>query len=153
MQQNMTKKRTIEMIVIFSIFVIVAGATTTVQAQNMGEFTLMNEDSAKIYIREELGAEENSTAADFIREYATMNEDTEAFIKEYLISAIRNNLTSISVTINEYGQMEVTSEIIEDYINHDIKMEIDTTPFTAENGYKFELGKILYPNGTQFLPR
>jgi hypothetical protein len=143
-------------IVTVAITAATAVATTTIptaQAQLIGPFTLMDEDSAKIYIEEQLGAEENSTAAEYIREYSTMDAETEAFIKEYLISTIRNNLTTMVVTIDEYGHMAVNSEIIQDYASDDITMEVDTTPFTEENGYKFELGRILYPNGTQFLPR
>jgi hypothetical protein len=38
-----------------------------------------------------------------------MNEVTEKFIKEYVISRIRDNLISIAVSINDFGHLVVTT--------------------------------------------
>jgi len=116
----------------------------------------MDEDLAKTYVEENLVAgEKNSTAADllrFVEEYLTMNEVTEKFIKEYVISRIRDNLTSIAVSINDFGHLVVTTPgYPADYINDDITIEIDETPFKTIDGYRFELGKIIAPNGTQII--
>ena len=54
-----------------------------------------------------------------------MNEVTEKFIKEYVISRIRDNLTSIAASINDFGHLVVTPEYPADYINDDITIEID----------------------------
>lgn len=64
----------------------------------------MDENLAKTYVEENLVAgEKNSTAAAFVVEYLSMNEVTEKFIKENVISRIRDNLTSIAVSINDFG--------------------------------------------------
>jgi len=86
----------------------------------------MDEDLAKIYVEKNLVAgEKNSTAAAFVEEYLTMNEVTEKFINEYVLSRIRDNLTSIAVSINDFGYLVVTPEYPADYINDDITIEID----------------------------
>jgi hypothetical protein len=74
----------------------------------VGEYLAMDEDLAKTYVEEYLVAGENSTAAAFVEEYLTMNDVTEKFIKEYVISRIRDNLTSIAVSINDFGYLVVT---------------------------------------------
>ena len=84
-----------------------------------------------------------------------MDEDTEAFIKEYLISTIRNNLTDFAVSISsEDGQMLInTFSHTPNIIGDDLFFDIGNTEFTEANGYSFERGKIVAPNGTQILPR
>jgi hypothetical protein len=111
----------------------------------------MDEDLAKTYVEENLVAGENSTAAAFVEEYLTMNEVAEKFIKEYVISRIRDNLTSIAVSINDFGYLVVTPEYPADYNNDVITIEIDERPFKTIDGYRFELGKIIAPNGTQII--
>jgi hypothetical protein len=70
----------------------------------------MDEDLAKTYVEENLMAGENSTGGRaFVEEYLTMNEVTEKFIKEYVISRIRDNLTSIAVSIKDFGHLVVTT--------------------------------------------
>jgi hypothetical protein len=74
------------------------------------EYLAMDEDLAKTYVEENLMAGENSTGGRaFVEEYLTMNEVTEKFIKEYVISRIRDNLTSIAVSIKDFGHLVVTT--------------------------------------------
>jgi hypothetical protein len=113
----------------------------------------MDNATAEAYIRDYLGVEPNSTAAALVREHQIMNEETLAWIKEFLISAIRNNMTTMTITIDQFGGMEVSNQDMPpDSLDDEIKIEF-ITPFSIVDGYKFQLGKIIAPNGTQILPR
>jgi hypothetical protein len=117
----------------------------------------MDNATAEAYIRDSLGVEQNSTAAALVRENQVMNEETVEWIKEYLVSLIRQNMTSLIVSINNAGGMEVTnSETPPDYLDDEIVIDVGNavgTPFSEFEGYEFQLGKIIAPNGTQVLPR
>lgn len=118
-----------------------------------GTYFAMDNATAESYIRDYLGVEQNSTTAALVRENQVMNEETVNWIKEFIISTIRNNLTSMVVTIDEYGYMAISSEAPEDGIRDDIEIVIDDVPFDITENYQFQLGKIIAPNGTQVLPR
>jgi hypothetical protein len=130
----MTVTKTFESIILVMIIIVTTAATAT---------TTMTTAVAQAQQMVILGGP-----------FSAMDEDTEAFIKDYLVSVIMNNLTSMNVNIQDTGTMTVNNfhETPSD-LSDNILISIDNTPFTAENGYKFELGKIMYPNGTQFLPR
>jgi hypothetical protein len=85
----------------------------------------------------------------------SLDTQTEALLKEYLVSVIMNNLTDVSLTIrDDTGQMFIDMfGNTPNQLGDDIFIDINKTPFTAANGYKFEIGKITAPNGTQNLPR
>ena len=63
----------------------------------------MDNATAEAYIRDYLGVEQNSTAAALVRENQVMNDETVEWIKEYLVSLIRTNMTSLTVSINDAG--------------------------------------------------
>lgn len=141
------------------IVIIVVGASTAAHARegltlDPDTYFAMDNATADAYIKDSLGVEQNSTAAALVRENQVMNDETVEWIKEYLISAIRNNMNTMTITIDQFGGMEVSNQDVPaDSWDDEIMVTIPMTPFSIADGYEFQLGKIIAPNGTQVLPR
>ncbi len=91
---------------------------------------------------------------------ASINEDSKTFLENYLISVIRNNLTSndsadmIMTLDGATGKMRITSNSgTPSYVEDDITILLYNTPFKITNGYKFQNGELIASNGTKLLSR
>jgi hypothetical protein len=80
--------------------------------------------------------------------YNEMNEATKTYIIDYITNYLANNLTEFNISI-EPGTGAI------DLLNSDnsIYVIIDSSDFTAQNGYTFGPDTITAANGTQVLPR
>jgi hypothetical protein len=88
--------------------------------------------------------------------FNAMNEETLQYVKDYLTSVIQNNLTaSTSVIVNgdPAGTMSLMEQGESQTDSADDIFMIIGAGFSTENGYRFEEGKLIAPNGTQILPK
>jgi hypothetical protein len=80
--------------------------------------------------------------------YNDMNEATKAYIIDYITNYIANNLTEFNISIDPVtGAMDLLNS------DNSIYVIIDSSDFTAENGYTFGPDTLTAANGTQVLPR